>query len=109
MPRSLTSPRFITIISLEEDFTIIEDLEDVKQFIYVHGEVRSPGEFEYRTGLTAEKAIALAGGFSPRASRAKIEISREVDGSIEPAVLRRVPIYEVIMPGDVISVGTSWF
>jgi len=97
------------IISLEEDFTIIEDLEDVKQFIYVHGEVRSPGEFEYRTGLTAEKAIALAGGFSPRASRAKIEISREVDGSIEPAVLRRVPIYEVIMPGDVISVGTSWF
>jgi len=36
---------------------------------YLHGEVKSPGGIPYQAGLTLEKAIALGGGFTERASK----------------------------------------
>lgn len=83
--------------------------EKVTSFIYLHGEVNSPGEYKYRTGLTVEKAIALAGGFSPRASRKKIDITREIADKEIPEKIKRAKLFFDLQPGDVIHIGASWF
>ena len=38
---------------------------------FVRGEVNSPGGFPFKPGLTVEKAVSMAGGFTTRASRSK--------------------------------------
>ncbi len=76
------------------------------EFIYFHGEVARPGSYAYRDGLTVEQAIALAGGFSLRASKRKIRITREGD---PPTVIKRAKLTAPVMPGDVITVGASLF
>ena len=83
--------------------------EKASLFIYLHGEVKKPGGYEYREGLTVEKAVALAGGFSPRASKRKINISREVANQDEPEKIKKVKLFFDLKPGDVIHVGASWF
>lgn len=72
--------------------------------IYINGEVARPGGFPFEPGLTLRKAIALAGGFSERASRSKISVVGEDGG-------RRKNISEdaVVNPGDVVTVGESIF
>jgi len=94
--------------------TVGEELgvsDDENLFIYLHGEISSPGEYRYRRGLTIEKAIVLAGGFTLRASRKKISITRYegVDDGQEPISLKKVKLYTPIMPGDVIRVKASLF
>ena len=73
--------------------------------IYVNGEVRNPGGYEYRPGLTVEKAIALAGGFTDRASRNAINIS-SAKGGLEK---RRVNLKHPVSPGDIIVIDQSFF
>jgi protein involved in polysaccharide export with SLBB domain len=46
---------------------------------YIHGEVKKPGGYPYQPGMTVNQAIALAGGMTERASKEKIQISREGD------------------------------
>lgn len=46
---------------------------------YIHGEVKKPGGYPYQPGMTVNQAVALAGGLTERASKEKIEISREGD------------------------------
>lgn len=82
--------------------------ESAKAYIYLHGEVRTPGGYEYRQGLTVEKAIALAGGFTPRASKGKIEVTRDSAGG-EVKKIKGAPLTEPVEPGDVINVGASFF
>ncbi len=96
------------VISIAEERGVTED-ENL--YIYVHGEVAQPGEYVYRKGLTVEKAIVLASGFSLRASKGKITITRYagVEADAEPTKLRRVKLFTPIEPGDVIDVGASWF
>ena len=55
--------------------------------------------------------VVLAGGFSLRASKKKISISRyeDADETGAPKLLKRVKLHEAIKPGDVIKVGASWF
>ena len=59
-------------------------IESFRPF-YIGGEVSRPGSYPYQLGLTVEKAIALAGGLTDRASTRKIFSSqgsrRERDGS----------------------------
>jgi len=80
-------------------------------FIFLHGEVLNSGAYEFKQGLTVEKAVVLAGGFSLRASKKKISISRyeDADENGAPKLLKRVKLHEAIKPGDVIKVGASWF
>ncbi|MFC1664416.1 SLBB domain-containing protein [Pseudomonadota bacterium] len=75
-------------------------------FIYLQGEIRSPGSYPFRRDLTVEKAVALAGGFGRRASKRKITITRDGD---PPEVLKKISLQEPIQAGDVISVGASLF
>lgn len=95
------------VISVEQEFGL-GGQEDTS-FVYLHGEVRNPGAYEFVRGLTVEKAVVLAGGFSLRASRKRISITREVPSQIEPEKLKKVNLYEPVQPGDIIDVGASWF
>ncbi|MBL4673853.1 MAG: SLBB domain-containing protein [Arenicella sp.] len=98
------------VISIEEEFGVQEDDADAT-YIYLHGEVASPGEYKFRRGLTVEKAIVLAGGFTLRGARNKISVTRYAgtDTDQEPDTLKKVKLYTPIKPGDIINVGASWF
>ena len=73
---------------------------------FVHGEVERPGGIPYQPGLTLEKAVALAGGFTERASRSKIEVIRANDST---ATAQRIKLSGPVFPGDVITVRQSFF
>jgi len=46
----------------------------------VSGQVKTPGEYVIRVGMTVRQAIALAGGVTDRGSGRRIQIVRQVDG-----------------------------
>lgn len=79
-------------------------IHEYRQF-YVDGEVEAPGGYSYQDGLTVQRAIVLAGGFTERASRSKITLARESD----PDNAFPVSLNDLVRPGDVISVGESFF
>jgi protein involved in polysaccharide export with SLBB domain len=73
---------------------------------YVHGEVKKPGGYSYTSNLTVEKAIVLAGGLTERASKGKITILRENSPKETPV---SAGLNVAVKPGDVITVGESFF
>lgn len=44
--------------------------------IYVLGEVKKPGQYAYVSGMTVQKAVALAEGYTYRASEGSVEVTR---------------------------------
>lgn len=80
--------------------TIVE----YRQF-YVNGEVSKPGGYSYREGMTVQRAITLAGGFTERASRSKIILVRENSNGLPVTASLTTPV----QPGDVITVEESFF
>ncbi|WP_330927158.1 polysaccharide biosynthesis/export family protein [Candidatus Sororendozoicomonas aggregata] len=73
---------------------------------FVRGEVKSPGGFSYAPQLTLQKAIALAGGFTERASRKKIQVTREKEGEQQTLWLT---LGDEVLPGDIINIKESFF
>lgn len=66
------------ILLLKEDSVFIlskDSLQDIPS-ITVAGNVRIPGSFQYRDGMSVEDVIVMAGGFTNDAATHKIEISR---------------------------------
>lgn len=78
---------------------------EYRQF-FVNGEVNKPGGLPFQPGLTIRKAVALAGGFTMRASRSKIFIIREDDDLGRP---RQASLDTVLRPGDIVTVEQSFF
>lgn len=76
-----------------------------RQF-YVNGEVARPGAFPYLPGLTVQKAIAMAGGFTDRAEKSRVEIIHEKDVSHKPV---KETLDATVQPGDVVVVDESFF
>lgn len=72
--------------------------------IYINGEVQRPGGYEYRPGLTVDKAIALAGGFTDRASRRGITINKP-----NSTKAKKVSLDTEVKPGEIIVVDESFF
>jgi len=73
---------------------------------YILGEVTTPGQYPYVNGLTVQKAVAIASGYTPRAERYTAEITRQVRGG--PAVAA-VPVTYPVRPGDTIVIKERWF
>jgi len=73
---------------------------------YINGEVDEPGGYPYQPSLTLRKAIALAGGFTERASKTKITVLSEgtLDGKQRP-----ISIDDMLSPGDIVTVEQSFF
>jgi polysaccharide biosynthesis/export protein len=73
---------------------------------FILGEVTFPGQYPYVANMTVETAVAIAGGFSPRAFRRTVDVSRPVKGLV---VRETVPIATPIRPGDTVVVSERWF
>lgn len=73
---------------------------------YMNGEVRSPGSYPYEPGLTVDRAIALAGGLTERASTRKIFVSSEEDSSSNEA---KASLNYRVQPGDTITIKEGFF
>jgi polysaccharide export outer membrane protein len=65
------------------------------------GEVGTPGQFAFLPGMTIQQAIAVAGGFTPRADKFTVEVTRSYGGRVESAQLK---LSDPVMPGDTIYV-----
>ena len=79
---------------------------DSYRLYYIKGEVRRPGGYSFVDGLTVAKAVALAGGYTERASERSIDLVRESDPENS---LESVAPNTAIRPGDIITVGESFF
>jgi polysaccharide export outer membrane protein len=87
------------------DPSVAVEIETYRPF-FVLGEVTYPGQYPYVPNMTVENAIAIAGGFTPRASRDKVTITRKVQGRPGRYVL---PLRYPLRPGDAIEVSERWF
>jgi polysaccharide export outer membrane protein len=70
------------------------------------GEVGNPGQYTYVPGMTAETAIAAAGGYTDRANKRVVRISRSLNGVLYEG---RIAVTEPIRPGDTIYVSEALF
>ncbi len=68
---------------------------------FAMGEVNAPGQYPYVAGLTVQAAIAVAGGFTPRASERTVDVTRSYNGQVETA---KLGMTDPLMPGDTIVV-----
>jgi polysaccharide biosynthesis/export protein len=73
---------------------------------FVLGGVDDAGEYPYASGLTVLKAIAVAGGFSPRAVACCVAITRTVAG--QPTTFS-APLSYAVRPGDTLTVEERMF
>jgi polysaccharide export outer membrane protein len=81
------------------------EIEAYRPF-FILGEVTQPGQYPYVANMTAETAVAIAGGFTPRARRQSVIINRTVNGV---PVRMSVPLTYELRPGDTINVQERWF
>lgn len=79
---------------------------DTYRPFFIMGEVRNPGQYTYVNGLTAQTAIAIAGGYTARAAEGTVEVSRTINGEVVVGV---VPVSDPVRPGDVIRVKQRLF
>ena len=81
------------------------EVETYRPF-FILGEVIAPGQYPYVPNMTVETAVAIAGGFSPRAFRYDVSVSRS---SMGVTARQRVPLIAPVRPGDTITVIERWF
>jgi polysaccharide biosynthesis/export protein len=73
---------------------------------FILGEVTNPGQYPYVANMTAEKAVAIAGGFAPRANKRTVELTRSAPGQ---QIKGDVPLTYPLRPGDTVVVKERWF
>jgi polysaccharide biosynthesis/export protein len=81
------------------------EVESYRPF-FILGEVTQPGQYPYVANMTAETAVAIAGGFGPRASRQSVVLIRNYNGQ---QMRMAVPLSYPLRPGDTINVQERWF
>lgn len=74
---------------------------------FIDGEVKRPGGYPYQPGLSVDKAAALAGGYTERAStKGLMIVRRNVKGE---ELTLELGANDIIMPGDSITVQARFF
>jgi polysaccharide biosynthesis/export protein len=87
------------------DPSVAVEIESYRPF-FILGEVAAPGQYPYVPNMSVESAIAIAGGFSPRAQRDGVTLTHtDPRGSIRAVV----PLGTPLSPGDTVLVGERWF
>jgi polysaccharide export outer membrane protein len=81
------------------------EIESYRPF-FILGEVAAPGQYPYVPNMTVESAVAIAGGFSPRAQRDRVTLTH-TDASGPARFV--VPSGTPLSPGDTVLVGERWF
>jgi polysaccharide biosynthesis/export protein len=88
-----------------KDPQVTVDVQQNRPF-FIYGEVRTAGQYPYVSGMTVETAIAIAGGFTDRASERKYRLTRRVNGFVEQI---EAPGDYVVKPGDTVYVFERFF
>jgi polysaccharide export outer membrane protein len=81
------------------------EIESYRPF-FILGEVTYPGQYPYVPNMTVETAVAIAGGFTPRAYRWDVKVARNQGGQ---AYRISVPLTYALRPGDTITIDERWF
>jgi polysaccharide export outer membrane protein len=76
------------------------------QPFYVLGEVNTPGSYDFVLGLNMRKAVAEAGGFTRRAAKSQVLLTRRTEHG---QTVRDVSLDTSVYPGDVIEIKRRWF
>jgi polysaccharide export outer membrane protein len=85
--------------------SVAVEIEAYRPF-FILGEVAAPGQYPYVPNMSVESAVAIAGGFSPRAKRDRVTLTHTDAGGSSRVV---VPLGTPISPGDTVLVGERWF
>jgi len=85
--------------------SVAVEIEAYRPF-FILGEVAAPGQYPYVPNMTVESAVAIAGGFSPRAKRDEVTLTH---ATIDGALRSVVPLGTLLDPGDTVLVGERWF
>ncbi len=109
--RGLSTPQLSAAIAaklrqgyLREPHVAVEI--DAYRPFFILGEVTYPGQYPFVADMTVETAVAIAGGFSPRAEKKTVQISRNAQGQ---STRWAVPTDTPVRPGDTIVVAERWF
>jgi polysaccharide biosynthesis/export protein len=73
---------------------------------FILGEVRLPGQYPYVSGMTVETAVAIAGGYTERASERRFRITRRFNGLVDQI---EAPSDYALQPGDTVYVFERFF
>jgi polysaccharide export outer membrane protein len=85
--------------------SVAVEIEAYRPF-FILGEVAAPGQYPYVPNMTVESAVAIAGGFSPRARRDSVTVTHtDASGTARFVVPPGTPI----SPGDTVLVSERWF
>jgi polysaccharide export outer membrane protein len=85
--------------------SVAVEIEAYRPF-FILGEVAAPGQYPYVPNMSVESAVAIAGGFSPRARRDRVTLTHtDHSGSSRTTV----PLGTALGPGDTVLVGERWF
>lgn len=74
--------------------------------IFILGEVKNAGKYPFVNGMTIEKAVAVAGGYTERGYKKEMRVTRQGRGTKE---VFYVPPDYTIRPGDTIFIKERWF
>src|SRR5450432_3457919 len=84
--------------------SVAVEIEAYRPF-FILGEVAAPGQYPYVPNMSVETAVAIAGGFSPRAQRDRVTLTHTDHSASSRSV---VPLGSALGPGDTILVGERW-
>jgi polysaccharide biosynthesis/export protein len=84
---------------------VAAEVEAYRPF-FILGEVTAPGQYPYVANMTVETAVAIAGGYSPRAYKATVDLTRVIDGQ---PYRGPAPNTFPVRPGDTITIKERWF
>ncbi len=74
---------------------------------YILGEVTNSGQYPYVDGMDVQTAVAIAGGFTPRARQSRVKVTRkDANNKSRTFTLRRTA---TLKPGDTIVVEERFF
>jgi polysaccharide export outer membrane protein len=85
--------------------SVAVEIEAYRPF-FILGEVAAPGQYPYVPNMSVESAVAIAGGFSPRARRDRVTLTHTDASGVSRVV---VPLGTALSPGDTVLVGERWF
>jgi polysaccharide biosynthesis/export protein len=88
-----------------KDPKVSVEVETYRPF-FILGEVNKPGGYPYVNGLTAEAAVAIAEGYTERAKKRMVRLTRRF-GGVNSTVM--VPTDYPVQPGDTIYVLERFF
>ena len=105
---TLLKPGDVVYIPPKESFNIAESK------VYVDGQIRNPGIYEYQPGMTALSACIRAGGFDRFAAPNRARIIRQKGPDVEVIKVNldlviKGKISDVeLKPGDRIHIPETW-